>query len=59
MTELGRAGFKTDDIDRMTESVMNLARATGTDASLSAGIVSATLRQFALDAGEAAAWLTC
>ena len=54
MTELGRAGFKTDDIDRMTESVMNLARATGTDASLSAGIVSATLRQFALDAGEAA-----
>jgi len=54
MTELGRAGFKTDDIDRMTKSVMNLARATGTDASLSAGIVSATLRQFALDAGEAA-----
>lgn len=54
MTELGRAGFKTDEIDAMTASVMNLARATGTEAAQSAGIVAATLRQFALDAGEAA-----
>lgn len=54
MTELGRAGFRPEEIDRMTGAVMNLARATGTDAAMSAGIMSSTLRQFALDAGEAA-----
>lgn len=54
MTELGRAGFKPDEIDTMTASVLNLARATGTDAALAAGIMSATLRQFGLDARDAA-----
>jgi len=53
MTELGKAGFKPDEIEAMTASVLNLARATGTDATLSAGIMSATLRQFSLDAGQA------
>lgn len=53
MTELGRAGFNPTEINTMTSAVMNLARATGTDAALSAGIVSATLRQFGLDAGDA------
>jgi TP901 family phage tail tape measure protein len=32
---------------------MNMARATGTDAALSAGIMSATLRQFKLGAEDA------
>lgn len=54
MTELGRAGFKPDEINAMTGAVMDLARATGTDATLSAGIMSATLRQFGLDASDAA-----
>lgn len=54
MTELGRAGFRPDEINRMTDAVMNLSRATGTDAALSAGIVAASLRQFALDATQAA-----
>ena len=53
MAELGRAGFKTDEIDAMTLSVLNLARATGTDATLSAGIMSSTLRQFSLGAADA------
>lgn len=53
MTELGRAGFTADEVDKMTEAVLNLARATGTDATLSSGIMSATLRQFGLDASQA------
>ncbi|MEL6896247.1 MAG: phage tail tape measure protein, partial [Planctomycetota bacterium] len=53
MIVLGRAGFNTDQIDAMTESVLNLSRATGTDATLSAGIMSATIRQFGLDASHA------
>ena len=32
MTELGKAGFTADELDAMTASVLNLARATGTDA---------------------------
>jgi TP901 family phage tail tape measure protein len=53
MTELGRAGFTAKQIDVMTASVMDMARATGTDAALSAGIMSASLRQFKLDATNA------
>ena len=54
MTELGRAGFKPDEIEAMTGAVLDLARATGTDATLSAGIMAATLRQFGLGATDAA-----
>lgn len=54
MTELGRAGFSPDEINTMTGAVLDLARATGTDAAVSAGIMAATLRQFSLGAGEAA-----
>ena len=54
MTELGRAGFRPDEINAMTGAVLDLARATGTDAALSAGIMAATLRQFGLGASEAA-----
>lgn len=53
MIELGRAGFNPAEIDDMTASVLNLSRATGTDATLSAGIMGATLRQFGLDASNA------
>jgi TP901 family phage tail tape measure protein len=53
MGELGRAGFKPDEINAMTGAVLNLARATGTDATLSAGIMAATLRQFGLGAADA------
>ena len=54
MGELGRAGFKPDQVNAMTGAVMNLARATGTDATLASGIMAATVRQFALEAGDAA-----
>ena len=53
MGELGRAGFRPDEINAMTGAVLDLARASGTDATLSAGIMAATLRQFGLGAGEA------
>jgi len=53
MTELGRAGFSPKQINEMTSAVMDLARATGTDAALSAGIMAASLRQFGLGATEA------
>jgi TP901 family phage tail tape measure protein len=53
MTELGRAGFSPDEINSMTGAVLDLARATGTDATLSAGIMSSALRQFSLGAGDA------
>lgn len=54
MTELGRAGFKPDEIERMTGAVLDLARATGTDATQASQIMAATLRQFGMGAGEAA-----
>jgi TP901 family phage tail tape measure protein len=53
MIELGRAGFNPAEINEMTASVLNLSRATGTDATLSAGIMASTLRQFGLEAGQA------
>jgi len=53
MGELGRAGFKPDEINEMTAAVLNLSRASGTDATLSAGIMAATLRQFSMGASEA------
>ena len=53
MGELGRAGFDPTEINNMTGAVLDLARATGTDATLSAGIMAATLRQFGLGATEA------
>lgn len=54
MTTLGRAGFDPAQINNMTESVLNLARATGTDAEQAAGFLAAGLNQFNLDASEAA-----
>lgn len=53
MGELGKAGFKPDQIIAMTKAVLDMARATGTDATLSAGIMASTIRQFSLDATDA------
>ena len=52
MTELGRAGFIPEQINEMTASVLDLSRATGTEAAEAAGIMAATMRQFGLEAGE-------
>jgi TP901 family phage tail tape measure protein len=52
MVELGRAGFNPQQIDDAIESVMNLARATGTELPTSANIAAATLRAFELEASE-------
>lgn len=54
MTELGRAGFKPQQVNEMTAAVMNLARASGTEAAMASGIMAATLRQFGLEATDAA-----
>ena len=54
MTELGRAGFDPSQINNMTGAVLNLARATGTEAAMSAGIMAATIRQYGLEATDAA-----
>lgn len=53
MTELARAGFSPDEIVDMTASVLNLSKATGTDATLSAGVMSAAMRIFGYDAASA------
>lgn len=54
MTELGRAGFSATQINGMTESVLSLSRATGTEAAQAAGIMAASLRQFNMGASDAA-----
>jgi TP901 family phage tail tape measure protein len=53
MTELARGGIKPDAINNMTDAVLNLSRATGTEAAMSAEIMATTLNQFSLGAGEA------
>ncbi len=54
MTELGRAGFSPAQIQAMTKAVLDLSRATGTEAPMAAGIMSASIRQFGLQATDAA-----
>jgi TP901 family phage tail tape measure protein len=52
MLELGRAGFAPQEIDAAIPSVLNLARATGTDLAMSAEICANTLRSFELPAEQ-------
>ena len=52
MVELGRAGFSPDEIDAAIGSMLNLARATGTEIAEAANIAAASLRSFGLEAGE-------
>lgn len=53
MVELGRAGFNAGQINDMTQAVLDLARATGTEAVQASGIMAATIRQFGLEATDA------
>ncbi len=52
MLELGRAGFAPKEIDEAIPSILNLARATGTELATSAEICANTLRSFELPATE-------
>lgn len=53
-TELGRAGFKPQEILDATTAIQQLGRATNTDLAKAAEIAGAALRQFSLPATEAA-----
>lgn len=53
MIELGRAGFDPTQVNEMTGAVLDLSRATGTEAASAAGILAATIRQYSLAAGDA------
>lgn len=52
MVALGRMGFDSSEIDASISSVMNLARATGTEIPVATDIAGNTLRQFGLEASE-------
>jgi TP901 family phage tail tape measure protein len=52
-TELGRAGFRPDEILDATEAIQNLGRATSTDLAKAAEIAGAALRQFSLPTSDA------
>ena len=53
MEGLGQGGFAVAEIEKMTESVAHLARATGTDAKASADLLASTIRTFGKDADQA------
>lgn len=53
MDRLGQAGFDPAQIEAMTDAVLDLARATGTDATLASGYMAASIRQFDLEASDA------
>ena len=52
MVSLGRAGFKSNEIDAAIGSVMDLARATGTDIDMATDIAGSALRAFNMDASQ-------
>jgi len=52
MTELGRAGFSSDEINASIGDILNLSRATGVELAEAADIAGASLRAFDLEAGE-------
>ncbi|MDD3587314.1 MAG: phage tail tape measure protein, partial [Thermoguttaceae bacterium] len=52
MLELGRAGFKSDEIDAAIAHVMSLARATQTEIPRATEIAGNALRGFGLEASE-------
>tara|TARA_R110002110_G_scaffold229651_1_gene445201 strand:- start:5938 stop:7986 length:2049 start_codon:yes stop_codon:yes gene_type:complete len=53
MEELGKGGFKVPEIMDVTDDVMNLARATGTDGAMAAKLMATSMRVFGLEASEA------
>jgi len=52
MLELGRAGFSPKQIDAAIASVLDLARATGTELPEASNIAAGTLRSFSLEADQ-------
>lgn len=52
MAELGRAGFKTAEIQASIASILDLARGTSTELPMAAEIAAAALRGFNMDASE-------
>ena len=52
MTELGRAGFDPKEIEAASESMLNLARASGTELPRAAEIGAAAIRGFGLSADD-------
>lgn len=50
--EFAKLGFTSEEITKVTESTLNLAKATGSDLATSAEVAGATLRGFGLDAEE-------
>jgi hypothetical protein len=51
-TELARLGFTEDELKSATQSVLLLAKASGSDLGRAAEVAGATLRGFGLDASE-------
>ena len=54
MRNMATAGFAPHQIDMMTGSILNLARATGTDLPEAAKVASVLMRQFNMDASDMA-----
>lgn len=50
--EFAKLGFTSGEITKVTESTLNLAKATGSDLATSAEVAGATLRGFGLEADE-------
>ncbi|MAP81921.1 MAG: hypothetical protein CL526_12640 [Aequorivita sp.] len=50
--EFAKLGFTSDEINKVTESTLALAQASGSDLARSAEVAGATLRGFGLDASE-------
>ena len=50
--EFAKLGFTSDEITKVTESTLNLAKASGSDLATSAEVAGATLRGFGLEADE-------
>ena len=50
--EFSKLGFTAAEIDKVTESTLYLAQATGSDLATAAEVAGATLRGFGLDASE-------
>jgi TP901 family phage tail tape measure protein len=53
MEELGKGGFKVPEIMDVTDDVMNLARATGTEGAMAAKLMATSMRVFGLESAEA------
>ena len=53
MEDLGKANFNPEEINSVAEAVVNLTKATGTDAAVSGEVVGQIINSFALSAEDA------